>query len=430
MLRVETPPRGDWPKTVESQGLTFHSIDGAPYWDESAYYLFESDEIDALEAATYRLNEMCLEAVGRVIADGRLDEFDIPRPYHDWVAWSWERDEHTIYGRFDLAFDGESPPKLLEYNADTPTALLEAAVIQWFWFQDLLASAGIDLAARKEGSSPYDQFNSLHERLIEAWRRVRRDLGGRIVFAAPGGAVEDVMTVTYLRDTAIQAGCKAEFLAVKDIGWHAGRKVFTDLRERAIEILFKLYPWEWMLRETFGRHLPYAPTRWLEPPWKMVLSNKAILPVLYELFPDSEYLLPAAFEPVGSSYVVKPIFSREGANVRIVEDGQVVAETGGNYTEGPHVYQAFHPLPDFDGRYPVVGSWIVNGHACGVGLREADGLITGNTSRFVPHLFRKSRGAKPPVMNPKTTAADGDRPAGSGMSGATDDPLWDPWLDR
>jgi glutathionylspermidine synthase len=427
MLRVETPPRGDWPKIVESQGLTYHSIGGVPYWDESAYYLFEAGEVDAIEAATYRLNEMCLEAVGRVIADRRLDEFNIPQPYHDWVAWSWERDEHTIYGRFDLAFDGEGPPKLLEYNADTPTALLEAAVVQWFWFQDLLASLGIDPAARKDGSSPFDQFNSLHERLIEAWRRVRRDLGGRITFAAPGGAVEDVMTVTYLRDTAIQAGCKTEFLAVKDIGWHAGRKVFTDLRERPIEILFKLYPWEWMLREPFGRYVPFAPTRWLEPPWKMVLSNKAILTVLYELFPDSPYLLPTSFEPIGGSYVVKPIYSREGANIRIVEDGQTIAETGGDYTEGPHVYQQFHPLPDFEGRFPVVGSWIVNGNACGVGIREDDGLITRNTSRFLPHLFRRSPSAKPPVMNPKGTGEQQARPR---SPGAANDPLWDPWLDR
>jgi glutathionylspermidine synthase len=422
MLRIATPPRADWTKTVESQGLLFHSIDGAPYWDESAYYLFEAAEIDLIEAATYRLNEMCLEAVGHVIEDGRLGDFDIPVPFHEFVTRSWQRDEHTIYGRFDLSYDGAGPPKLLEYNADTPTALLEAAVIQWFWFQDLLASAG----ERDRDRSPFDQFNSLHERLIEAWGRVRRELGGRVAFAALGEAIEDVMTVTYLRDTATQAGLKTEFLAVKDIGWHAGRRVFTDLRERAIEILFKLYPWEWMLREPFGNHLATAPTRWLEPPWKMVLSNKAILPVLYELFPDSPYLLRAGFEPIGETYVVKPIYSREGSNIAIVQDGRTLAETGGDYTEGPHVYQEFRPLPSFDGRYPVVGSWIVNGHACGMGIREDDGLITRNTSRFLPHIFRRLAADKPPVMNPKARPNNDDGPS---RSTGANDPLWDPWLD-
>src|SRR5262249_17337298 len=157
------------------------------------------------------------------------------------------------------------PPKLLEYNADTPTALLEAAVVQWYWLQDLQRSAG----QTDRDQSPYDQFNSLHERLIEAWRSIKQGLGGRVAFATLSEALEDVMTVTYLRDTAMQAGLKTQFLAVKDIGWHGGRRVFTDLQERAIDILFKLYPWEWMLREPFGIHLPDSPTRWLEPPWKM-----------------------------------------------------------------------------------------------------------------------------------------------------------------
>jgi glutathionylspermidine synthase len=120
----------------------------------------------------------------------------------------------------------------------------------------------------------------------------------------------------------------------------------------------------------------------------MVLSNKAILPVLHQLFPRSPYLLRAGFEPIGETYVVKPIYSREGSNIAIVENRHTIAETGGDYTEGPHVYQQFRPLPSFEGRYPVVGSWIVNGHACGMGIREDEGLITRNTSRFLPHLFR------------------------------------------
>jgi glutathionylspermidine synthase len=291
----------------------------------------------------------------------------------------------------------------------------------------LLASAG--LAEDDREQEPFDQFNSLHERLIEAWRRVRREMGRRVVFATIQDAPEDVMTITYLRDTATQAGLETEFLAVKDIGWHAGRHVFTDRRERAIEVLFKLYPWEWMLREEFGQFLPIAPTHWLEPPWKMVLSNKAILPVLYELFPESPYLLRTGFEAIDESYVVKPIYSREGSNITIVQNGRTVAETDGDYADGRHVYQEFHPLPSFDGRYPVVGSWIVNGYACGMGIREDDGLITRNTSRFVPHTFRKSAAAKPPVMNPKSRAGAG---SGAQPRASTDmnDPLFDPWLDR
>ena len=419
MLRIPTATRADWRKVVESQGLAFHSVDGDPYWDESAYYLFEAAEIDQLEAATARLDAMCLEAVEHVIQEGRLGELGVPESFHDFVARSWETDERTIYGRFDLSFDGVNPPKLLEYNADTPTSLLEAAVIQWFWSKDLLGPLG------DFDRSQFDQFNSIHERLIEAWGRVGREMGRQVAFAAIGESVEDVMTASYLRDTAIQAGLKTLPIAVKQVGWNARRRVFTDLMERPIDILFKLYPWEWLLREPFGQFLPGGPTRWLEPPWKMVLSSKAILPILFELFPGSPYLLRSEFEPFGETYVSKPVHSREGANIAIVRGGRTIAETDGEYGESPRIYQAFHPLPEFNGRFPVVGSWMVDGYPCGMGIREDDGPITRNTSRFLPHLFRKSSKAKPPTMGSK---------AGTGWSEGSappqDDPLWDRWLDR
>ena len=158
MQRIAGEPRPDWQARVEGQGLQYHTIDGQPYWDEGAYYAFRSAEIDELERATYALNDLCQKAVEHVFDANRLDQFQVPPPYHDFLRQSWEHDELTVYGRFDFAFDGRTPPKLLEYNADTPTALLEAAVIQWFWLKDTHPDA--------------DQFNSIHERLLEFWPRL------------------------------------------------------------------------------------------------------------------------------------------------------------------------------------------------------------------------------------------------------------------
>ncbi len=419
MLRIATEPRLNWRQSVESKGLLFHTLDGEPYWDESAYYLFERAEIDQIEVATIALDAMCLEAVEHVITERRLDELNIPRFCHAYVERSWEVDEHTIYGRFDLAFDGVHPPKLLEYNADTPTALLEAAVIQWFWSRELLAPLS------RQERDQFDQFNSIHEKLIEAWKRIGRELGRSVAFSALSDSVEDVMTVSYLRDTAIQAGLKTQPLAIHRIGWDDRRRVFTDLSERPIEILFKLYPWEWMIHEPFGRHLVAGTTRWLEPPWKMILSNKGILPILFELFPESPYLLQAAFEPIGPSYVSKPIHSREGANITIVKDGRILDETDGDYGESPRIYQEYHPLPQFGGCHAVVGSWMVNGYACGIGIREDSGPITRNTSRFLPHVFRASNKLKPPQMG-QPASPDWERDSAPPIT----DPLWDRWLDR
>lgn len=373
MRRRTLDPRPNWEKRVEEYGLHFHTLHGEPYWDETACYVLSRYEVDTLERATYALWEMCLELVQHVIDNRMFGLFLIPPEFEPLVIQSWEDEHPSIYGRFDLAFDGVGPPKLLEFNADTPTALVEAGVAQWFWLKDI--------------DERGDQFNSIHERLIEAWNEVHEKDKRPIHFAALGGVVEDYITVEYLRDTAIQAGIQTDYLDIEHIGWDRNRRVFVDRNNQPIERCFKLYPWEWIIRDDFGRNVPLAPTQWIEPPWKMILSCKSILPLLYELNPDSPYLLPAWFQPPddGSNYVRKPIHAREGANIQVVRGGRVVFETDGPYQGGPYVYQKLAAMKEYDGRYPVLGSWIINGWSCGVGIREGDGIITTNTSRFVPH---------------------------------------------
>lgn len=382
MERLSTTPRPGWETTVQNQGLSYYETDGKPYWNESACYVFTRREIDALESATYALNEMCLQAVEHIISRGLWERFAVPRAFQSWVRESWERDERTVYGRFDLAFDGVNV-KMLEYNADTPTGLIEAAVIQWFWLQDVRRSTNED-SSERDG---WDQFNTLHERLIEAWQALGQESNERLYFASipAEDSDEDFMTVNYLRDTANQAGWDTEYIELQNVGWNPSLG-FVDLTERPIANIFKLYPWEILLTEQFAKYLPVARTRWLEAPWKMLLSNKAILPLLYELFPDSPYILPASLSPLGDIYVKKPLLGREGANTAIVAYGESVLETEGIYT-GPSVYQEYVELPDFNGNYPIIGSWMVNGYAAGIGIREADTRITTNKSRFVPHRF-------------------------------------------
>jgi glutathionylspermidine synthase len=370
--RISLDRRPNWQKRVEEKGLLHHTLRGEPYWDESACYHLSTHEVDTLEAATQQLHGMCLELVQDVIDNRQFGLFLIPKEFEEMVIRSWEEKEPSIYGRFDLAYDGVGPPKLLEYNADTPFALVEASVIQWFWLKDV----------DERGT----QFNTIHERLIDAWQALRQYDDRTIYFTAQEGMVEDYVTVEYLRDTAIQAGMETAYLDVEQIGWHAGRHQFVDLAERPIPRCFKLYPWEWLVREAFGKYVPAAPTRWTEPPWKMILSCKSILPMLYDRHPDCPFLLPASFDPPeGGNYVKKPVHAREGANIELMINGKVAQETPGMYGDGPFVYQQLGPMKAYDGRYPVFGSWVVNGVSCGVGIREDDSMITNNFSRFVPH---------------------------------------------
>ncbi len=365
---------------VEQLGFLYHSLD-AIYWDERACYALRMNEVLQLEKATAELHQMCLQAAQYIIDRKLYSKLAIDPRFIPIIERSWEEEWPSIYGRFDFAYDGISAPKMLEYNADTPTSLLEAGVIQWYWLQDHDANK--------------DQFNSIHEKLIEYWRYLRPYLKkGGIHFTAIQGSVEDAITTQYLRDTAEQAGHETAFIDIAELGWDAKNSEWVDDEDRLIVNLFKLYPWEWLANEEFAGNLldPKNDAYWIEPPYKMLLSNKGLLPVLWQMFPDNPYLLPAFFEDdprkksIADNCVIKPLLSREGANIKIIAGGNTEI-TGGDYGKEGVIYQQFSPLPAHGGNFPVIGSWIIGQEPAGIGIREGDSLITTNKSRFVPHYI-------------------------------------------
>jgi glutathionylspermidine synthase len=389
MRREHHIPRPDHLEKIERLGLTFHTIEGQCYWNESAAYVFTPEEIACLESTTNLLHQMCLEAVEHVIVNGKYDAFNIPKAAHKVIAEAWETDPPAIYGRFDLCYDGTHPPKMLEYNADTPTSLLEGAVIQWHWLQDV--------------HPQNDQFNSIWEGLVDKWLALKREgyfPAGLIHFGCMD-EMEDLMTTAVLMDTAQEAGLQVEMLQMAEIGWHQLQEVFVDKEQRRIQTLFKLYPWEWLLADEFGQYVlqRYSGVNWIEPIWKMLLSNKAILAVLWELYPDHPNLLPAYFDRPDrmEEYVRKPILGREGANVSIVSSSQTI-DNEGPYGGNLSIYQGYAPLPNFEGNHAVIGSWVIDGVSRGIGIRESDGPITGNQARFVPHFFTSAGSPDEPTL--------------------------------
>lgn len=376
MRRVPARPRDGWERKVEAAGLSWHSPEGSAYWNESAFYEFSAREVEALQQATNDLAEMALAAAQHVIDEKLYSRLGIPDAAVPLIQHSWDAEPPSVYGRFDFAYNGDGPPKLLEYNADTPTSLLEAAVVQWFWLE--------------ETHPGEDQFNSIHDRLIAQWRELIPYLPGRHVDFCSADDAEDRMTATYLLDTARQAGLSTASFLIDEIGWDGVR--FLAPGRRTLGAVFKLYPWEWMVREEFGAYLNSPGVIWIEPSWKMLLSNKGLLPVLWKLYPNHPNLLEAGWEPLAqtSSWVKKPLLGREGANVTMHHPGGELA-TEGDYGEEGFVYQALARLRSFDGKYPVIGSWVI-GHqngdaAAGIGIRESGIPITTNLSQFVPHLI-------------------------------------------
>ncbi|MCW8107288.1 glutathionylspermidine synthase family protein [Alteromonas ponticola] len=388
MLRLASSPRPHWKKQARDFGFHFHTLYGEPYWDESAYYQFSLRQIEQdLEAPTEELHQMCLHVVNEVVKDEQLlTKLAIPQQHWELVRQSWFQQQPSLYSRLDFVYDGSQPAKLLENNADTPTSLYESGFWQWLWLADKVDAGELSRQA--------DQFNSLQEKLIARFKEIAAFYHiDQMHFACCKGTDEDRGTVQYLQDCASEAGLTADFVFIEDIGI-GDTGYFTDLKDQPITDCFKLYPWEFILNEEFARYLPQAAVNWIEPPWKTILSNKGLLPLLWKHFPDHPNLLPAYFygdqishssEPL--RWIKKPLFSREGANISLLAAGSETQLSDGPYGEEGFILQAYCPLPRFGDHHTLIGSWLVDDQAAGISIREDASTITQDTSRYLPHII-------------------------------------------
>ncbi|MBW9200596.1 glutathionylspermidine synthase family protein [Bacteroidales bacterium SW299] len=373
MERVFVAPRPGYREKIEALGFDFHG----DYWREEACYRLSSNEVEMLETATAEAYRMYCDAVEYILND--QPEFmerilQLPPEICERIRRSWDEDELSLYGRFDFLVDKSGVPRILEFNADTPTSLLEASVIQWQWKEDLFPAS--------------DQYNGIHEGLVQSWKDMF-PAGSEIHFAGALDDHEDTGTLQYLASTAMEAGFSTRVLDMNSLDLRDG--CFYDPSGERVKRCFKLYPWEWMVDESADGCL--ADVQWVEPIWKLLMSNKAILKVLFDLFPDSPYVLPCYLSRPGSGlFCKKPVYSREGHNVSVLEirnweERVRLAETEGDYNKGAYVYQEYVEPTAYSGRYPVIGSWVVGGEPAGIGIRENRTEITGNLSEFVPHII-------------------------------------------
>ncbi|OTB19207.1 hypothetical protein K445DRAFT_53494 [Daldinia sp. EC12] len=423
MRRVQVEKRPNANRLVQSQGLVY-SKDPAPgdtadpYWPDDRYYSFSSEEIELLEEAGQDVFDMCSEAAAILLETPEVitNKMAIPAFALKQIKESWYRDPAwgSIYGRFDVCFGGLNHPdprlrvpKFYEFNADTPTSIVEAASIQWFWLE--------------QTGHGNDQLNSLTEKLISAWARnlrlIEETLGHRptVHFAIGYGEQtgEDAMNTTLLMDTCQQAGWDTKSLYVEQIAMSPDGRFF-DQDGQHIDVIFKLYPWEYMVEQEFGEACFKDMDRVGQR--NSAGDNKALFAILWDLFQDdprSKWLLPTYFENEAPAsltrFARKPIFAREGADVLLQADGKVIQDAAtGYYGKEGYVIQELALLPEFKddkgaSYYPVLGLWFVDGDVAGMGIREDKTPITTNGSWFIPHSISDG-----PVCYDRTPIPDAD----------------------
>lgn len=370
------------------------------YWhtdtDNTAYIADEivqvtSEEADAYYEASNELYEMFAEAGEYVIENDLFHELGIPFNLVDAVKMSWENDVHWhLYGRFDLAggLDGK-PIKLIEFNADTPTALFETSILQWAML-------------KANGMEESHQFNNLYEAIGDNFKRLilmeenvesfhEHYEGWKILFSSVKGNEEEESTVKLLQTIATEAGFNTEFAYMEDVEFSGQDGIFYN--DENYEYWFKLYPWEDIgieesdLAMLLTQIIENQKAIVLNPAYTLMFQSKAFMKILWDLYPNHPLLLETSFEPLqGIAQVEKKIFGREGANTIIVDENEnIIEETEGAYGEFPSIFQEYVEFPtDSKGASYQAGVFYAY-EGCGLGFRKG-GLILDNASKFVGHV--------------------------------------------
>ena len=379
---------------LESLGFVWHTDrDDSSYISDELVVISE-EEAEAYYEATNTLYDMVVEAAEYVIENNLFHEIGIPFNLVEVIKESWENDVHWhLYGRFDLAggVDGK-PIKLLEFNADTPTALFETAIIQWAML-------------KKNGLEEAHQFNALYEALVDNFKRLvtleedistfeERYDGWNFLFTSVKGNSEEENTVRLLQHIATEAGFNTEFAYIDEIEFSPDEGIFYQ--DKNYELWFKLIPWEDIALEEsdlamlLTNIIKIQKAIIFNPAYTLLFQSKGLLKILWDLYPNHPLLLESSFEPLqGKKQVKKPVFGREGGSVAILdENGQESESIEGDYSNHKMVYQAYTELPsDTQGQSYQAGVFYAY-EACGLGFRKG-GKILDNMSKFVGHIVQK-----------------------------------------
>lgn len=370
---------------------------GLEWFVEEEYLTGELLGVSQSEITTYsqaceELYAMLERAAQEVISKRRWRELGIPANAVRIIEHSWENRQRLplLYGRFDLAgvIDGSSP-KLIEFNADTATILPETIDIQ----RAQLERAG--LAKERQFN---DLFAHLQKNLIRL-RELNPQRASEMLITSLGHQ-EDQLNAYVLADAAHQCGFYTQVIPLEDIMFSPDDGIFVEMEPgeyQPFDFLFKLVPWEFLalqepkLLDILTQLCLHDKAVILNPAYSMLFQSKAILKVLWEMYPGHPYLLRTSDhtdEFRKQAYVSKVIFGREGENIQIIDDtGRAVAKNHGDFGQFPRIHQAYTPLPqDSDGDIYQAGIYYT-GQASALSFRRRDGLIIDADAEFIGHYL-------------------------------------------
>lgn len=391
-LNPQHPAEAAFVQTLGGQRLSTRAR------DENRYLCISETAAKELKRATNELHALFMHATDHVLQDDTLlARFNLPRALWPRLHRSWDnRKNQMITGRFDFCM-GPEGVKLYEYNCDSASCHMETGLVQGAWARH---------AGCREGRDAGEQ---LTERLITAWKTSQVD---GLLHILQDIDAEETYHALYMREAMHRAGLRTRVMrGLSGLHWTEDGDI-VDSEGDPIRWVWKTWAWETALDQLraecdeddlrlpgSGRGAHERPrlvdvllrpdVLVFEPLWTLIPSNKAILPILWELFPGHPYLLESHYLPndrlKATGYVSKPIAGRCGLNISLFDrDAHLVTETGGRFEHQNLIYQQLCRLPVVEGDHVQLCTFSVDGTYAGACVRVDESAVITTHSDVIP----------------------------------------------
>ncbi|KAL4455315.1 hypothetical protein ABPG74_012467 [Tetrahymena malaccensis] len=359
------------------------------YWIDGAGYQISENIFKNLIKTTHELHNLCLEATNIAIKDDYLltKVFDIPEDMIPLIRNSWENKQIDLLSRYDFVLDKKGQLYFLEVNGDTPSCIIEAGPAQKIWAEQFQLF----------------QFNNIDTEIKQGLQKIMEKNGKSQLYILDNSSLEDQSTFNYLN--YLINPFLTNITIKKDNISKIDQIIENELNLDNFNssIILKQYPFEWLASQS--THKFFVNPQFynnnsqimIEPPWKIIMSNKAMSVLLYSMFPENPHLAKASLEPIrhgcmGIPQVSKQKNGREGDSIIFSQSfddfGMFIQNSYQQYLQKP-IFQEFVDSYQHQSRYITLSCWVIQGKPCGIVIREDLNPIIGAGSSVVPYYIKK-----------------------------------------
>jgi glutathionylspermidine synthase len=334
------------------------------------YLKFSKNFEDRLRQATEEINTMFLKAVEYVLSsDDELNKFNINPKFFPQLKESWIKHPptETYASRLDIGFsmDGRDI-KLYEFNSGCCGYVFETSTFQDRMYRHFVNSEGLNPG------------REMKEKIIKRWSSIIQKYKNKKIYFVVDKPIEERCIIFCIMTILKQAGIESK-MYVEGEGLEVRDGCVYDGDDR-VDIIYKTFSWNKIYRNIDEKYkwveiLTAPNVDVIEPMWRTLIGNKALLPIVYKMFPDNQWLLPTTYDPFDKVFeneeelIEKSVLSSGSFGVNILNKKDI------KETKSGCIYQKMFEVKS-DGEYFVLGSWLIGNEYAGLILKNSKGRIS------------------------------------------------------